>query len=342
MEEDLIRRKAELILGGEVRVPSGHRLPVRISRSTAGPGAGSRGIVLSFHGMRVKKPICTEGGDFELVPVEDGLRLDRGGEPFIERVDLEPVIYHSPGQAFFNLDQRCEFHCLFCTSPSLGVEATKGLTPESIAEMVAEAAEREDFVSAALTSGVAGGIGETVERMARTVELIKGKVPWATVGTEPYVDSEEQLLRLRDAGADEMKINIETSDESIFRKVCPDLDRDLLHRMIEAAVDIFGRGKVSSNIIIGLGESDGSVVEEMERLAAMGCAPGLRPLKVNDSNHGPLEEALGPLPELDADRLLRLSREQKRVMDAHGLDSRTFSTMCFECGCCDLVPFRDF
>lgn len=342
MEEDLIRRKAELILGGWVKTPSDWRPPVRISRSTAGPGAGTRGLVFRFGGMRVKKPISNEVGEFELQPYDGGLRLLRDGEVFIDPVEIEPVIYHSPGQAFFNLDQRCDFRCLFCSSPSLGVEATKNLTPESITEMVVEASERDDFVSVALTSGVVGSVAATVERMVTTVSLIRERLPWVTIGVEPYLDSVDQIWDLRDAGADEMKINVETPDADIFAKTCPDLDYDNIHRMIEAAVEVFGRGKVSSNIIIGLGETDAQVLEEVRRLAEMGCAAGIRPLKVNDLNRTALENVLGTLEEVDADRLIRLAKGQKRILEENGLDSRTFSTMCFECGCCDLVPFRDF
>ncbi len=342
MEEDMIQRKAELILGGAVRVPQDWRPPVRISRSTAGPGAGTRGLVFRFSGMRVKKPISTDEGEFQLEPYEGGLRLLRDGEVFIEQVEIEPVIFHSPGQAFFNLDQRCDFRCLFCASPSLGVEATKNLTPESITDMVVEASERDDFVSVALTSGVVGSVAATVDKMVRTVSLIRERLPWVTIGVEPYVDNEDQIWELRDAGADEMKINVETPNAEIFAKVCPDLDYENIRRMIEAAVEIFGRGKVSSNIIIGLGETDEQVLEEVRRLAEIGCAAGIRPLKVNDINRSALEGVLGALKVVDADRLIRLAHGQKRILEENGLDTRTFSTMCFECGCCDLVPFRDF
>ena len=41
MEEDLIFRKATLALGGKVKLPEGFEVPVRVSHSTSGPGAGS-------------------------------------------------------------------------------------------------------------------------------------------------------------------------------------------------------------------------------------------------------------------------------------------------------------
>ena len=42
------------------------------------------------------------------------------------------------------------------------------------------------------------------------------------------------------------------------------------------------------------------------------------------------------------DRAVRLAEIQKAAMKRHGLTTETSVTMCFECGCCDLVPFRDF
>ena len=102
MEEDLIARKAELILGGPVRIPEGFEPPSRISRSTAGPGAGYGSLVFSFGGFRVKKPISSDRGDFELVAGDGGLSMTRGGEPFLDRVEIVPIVYHCPGQAFFN------------------------------------------------------------------------------------------------------------------------------------------------------------------------------------------------------------------------------------------------
>ena len=100
-----VDKKAELILGGPVLIPSIGELPVRPSRSTAGPGAGSVGIVLSFQGLRVKKAISREKGGFELVPKEGNkFLLRKNGNVFIEELDILPVVFHAHDQAFFDLD----------------------------------------------------------------------------------------------------------------------------------------------------------------------------------------------------------------------------------------------
>ncbi|HEY3419970.1 MAG TPA: hypothetical protein VGK23_05400 [Methanomassiliicoccales archaeon] len=117
--KSLVEKKASLLLGGRVKIPSDMKLPYRTSCSTAGPGAGSTGIVLTFGGMRVKKAVSREDGDFELVPHDGRYSLWRNGKMFIEDVEIKPVVFHAPGQAFFNLDNRCIYGCTFCSSPLL-------------------------------------------------------------------------------------------------------------------------------------------------------------------------------------------------------------------------------
>jgi biotin synthase-related radical SAM superfamily protein len=151
----------------------------------------------------------------------------------------------------------------------------------------------------------------------------------------------EQIDALKQAGADEIKLNIETFDRGIFEKVCGGQDLDWILQTIEHAVEVFGRGKVTSNIIVGLGENDESVIAGIETLARMGCVVTLRPLKTNDLNRNRLKEALGEWDPLTEERLMRLVSKQKEILARHGLSTLTFQTMCHACTCCDIVPFKD-
>ena len=104
---------------------------------------------------------------------------------------------------------------------------------------------------------------------------------------------------------------------------------------------MFGRGKVTSNIIIGMGETDRNVLEGVSTLAGMGVVPTIRALKINPTNRPSLEGALGELTEVTPERLIHLTQEAKLILLAQGLSTMTYHTMCHECGCCDLVPFQD-
>lgn len=335
------RRKAILLAGGPIKVPEDFRPPFPVSRSTAGPGAGSASIVLTFGGARLKKAITTGEAEFSLEGSGPLYTILRGGEVIAENVEIRPTLAHAPEQAFFNLDTRCIYHCRFCTSPSLDKRITKDLDPDKVVAMVLKLAERPDLKAVAITSAVVSDPQSTVDKLVYVIRKVRERLPDIPIGVEPYIDRLEQVDQLKAAGADEIKLNIETFDRGIFEKVCGEQDQDRIMEAIAHAARVFGRGKVTSNIIVGMGETDENVLEGVEALARLGCVATLRPLRLNELNRGPMTEALGELEPIAPERMLDLARRQREVLERHGLTSYTLHTMCHECGCCDIVPFRD-
>jgi molybdenum cofactor biosynthesis enzyme MoaA len=335
------RLKAELLAGGSVRLPEDFRLPFPKSRSTAGPGAGRPEVVFAFGGTRAKKPVTRDEGEFDLVQSEQGLEIHREGRIIIPRVEVLPTLLHAPFQAFVNIDDTCILGCAFCNVPRLPNHITKHLDDENIVSMILKASEAEGFQSVALTSGVPVEPGTTVARMAGLVRRIRAALPDAPIGVEPYATRPDQVDSLFEAGADEIKLNIESFDRDIFERVCPGRDFDHILHAINHAGEVFGRNRVCSNIIFGLGETDENVVYGVKVLANMGAVATLRALRLSDMNEGPLREALGPLEPVDADRMVRLALAQKEVLVDYGLTTRSFRTMCHSCLSCDIVPFWD-
>ena len=339
MEEGL-KAKAELVLGGGVRLPEGFRIPVRVSRSTAGPGAGSGSLVFAFGGHRVKKPVSYGEGEFDLHEDGGALSLWKDGRLIADGVRIVPVGFHAPEQAFFTIDERCMFRCAFCASPHLDASASKGLTPEKVVGMIRGSEVRDSIKAIAFTSGVVVSVEHTVGLFADFVRAAREAFPDLPIGVEPYVDDPAQIRMLKDAGADEIKINTEAATRGIFSKVCPDLDYDSIPVMLEEAVRVFGRGRVASNLIYGLGETDDDIRRKVEELASMGVLVNLRPLKCSSVNLGNLAAA-GVVPErISPERALALSDMQREAFARHGLDPSDSRTMCFSCGCCDLIPLR--
>ncbi|TFG55472.1 MAG: radical SAM protein, partial [Methanomassiliicoccus sp.] len=287
------------------------------------------------------KGISRENGDFELVGGPEAYSLLMNGKPFIESLELKPILYHSPEQAFFNLGQECIFDCIFCTSKKLSKDITKDLDPDRVVELILEAEGKGGMKGVAFTSAVVGSIRQTMDRMTYVVSKVREALPNIPIGVEPYVESFEDIDRLKEVGADEIKINIESYDPRIIAIACPKLELGRQLEFLRYAVQVFGRGKVTSNIIIGMGETDRNVLEGVMTLAGMGVVPTIRALKVNPTNRPALEKALGKLTEVTPERLVHLSQEVKMILSTHGLSTRTYRTMCHECTCCDLVPFRD-
>ena len=341
MEEDL-RRKAVLTLGGAVSLPEGYELPVRVSHSTAGPGAGQGSAVFAFGRFRVKKTLTRGEAEFQLVEnPKGGLSMTRKGKPFIRRVRVEPVVRHAPEQAFFNLDPRCMYRCAYCTSPLLDPSDDKHLSTERIMEMLRESVSQFDVRAVSFTSGVVGSVDGTVDRFVEAVSAVRAEYPDMPIGVEPYVTSREHIQRLRDAGADEIKINLEAARRDVFAKACPDLDYDGIWDLLREAVEVFGRGNVVSNIIYGMGETEADLDVVMERMCRMGVLPGLRALRVNEMNRPRLIEAGVRWQKVTPQKAVMLAEMQMAAMKRHGLTTENCRTMCFACGCCDIVPFVD-
>lgn len=335
------RLKAELLAGGDVLLPKDLRLPFPPSRSTAGPGAGHTSVVFAFGGTRAKKRVSRDDGEFELVDDCGRFSVHRAGRPLIPGVELVPTLMHAPHQAFVNIDSSCMYGCLFCNSPRMPAHATKNLTDDRIVEMIVEASKREGFESVAFTTGVVGSPTQSVERMAGLARRVRALLPDTPIGVEPYATRPDEVEMLLDAGADEIKLNIQTYDQDIFEKVCPDLQYQHIMHAINHACEVFPRNRVSSNIIFGLGETDESVLEGATVLANMGCVATLRALRRDEQNIAHLQDAIGPLPPVTADRMTHLATEEKKILGKYGLTTLGFKTMCFACLSCDIVPFWD-
>ena len=129
---------------------------------------------------------------------------------------------------------------------------------------------------------------------------------------------------------------MECLDPAVFKIVCPGVSLDKIKAALDDAVQHFGRNKVFSNVIIGLGESDKALREGIEELAEIGVMPTLRAVYPH-----PLRKDEIYMVRPSAERLLSLARYTRRVLDKYDLHGDQTETMCYRCTGCDLVPHRD-
>lgn len=316
------------------------------ARSSAGPGAGVASFFFESRGHRVRLDATRDpkallkvqrvgegnnrsksSNDIDSVVIfYDGRELVRGR--------IEPALLHCPEQAYITLSESCIFDCTFCPVPKLGGR-TKSV--EEVMRMVDSAYRTGKMRAIAITSGIERSPEEEVTRSVEVVKsLTKYDVP---IGVSVYPTGDSSI-RLKEAGAVEIKYNVETMDREIFGRACADMDLDFVLASLEDAVDIFGENRVFSNFIIGLGESDRTVREGMETLAGIGVIPILRALNLHPLRPD-LKDVCPDAARPDADRLLGLARFEREVLDAHGLRADVAKTMCLPCGGCDLVPHWD-
>ncbi|MEW5937322.1 MAG: radical SAM protein [Candidatus Thermoplasmatota archaeon] len=340
MEDGIAAAKAQILSIGRVYVEPGTDVPRTFSRSTAGPDTGERALVLGFNDTRAKLFVSRDQSTPLHLDADHTLTLD--GRALLSNVRIEPILLHCPGQAFVNLSASCIYSCAFCTASQTPRHLALQLTEERIIEAVLRAAHHPGIHAVALTSAVTHSPHASFRKMLRALVRLRNALPDIPIGVEIYITEPGWVDMLREAGADEIKLNVETATPEIFQMVCSGRDRDMILRALERAVSSFGEGKVTSNIIFGLGEDDEEVLACAESLMEIGVVPNLRALRISGANSEKLQKALGfrPTPPPPS-RLLSLAMGAKLLLSKHRLSTRSFDTMCFPCKCCDLVPFSD-
>ncbi len=358
MDHKNLLKKAELLTCSAIVLDRSVQLPFPLSRGSAGPGAGSNTIVLEFGGTRanlmaIRETVGNNETPFKLLPsdplsnslapdsnteteqsIDPQFRILKDDKPFLHDVRVVRTLIHAPDQAFINIDARCQYRCLFCSSPHL--KNYKRISNDRWISIIRDAANSGRIRSIALTSGIPGTIEENVRDFE---DIIQGVSDLGLpIGVEPYIQEPEHVQRLYDSGASELKLNVETWDRKIFREICPDLDLDRIIQTLEHGIEIYGKNRVTSNIIIGFGESDENVVDGIESLARMGVAANIRILHLNQYNREPLEKIRRVEPII-IERLLFLRNEQIRIFRAYDIHPEEFRTMCFPCKGCDLEPY---
>jgi len=90
----------------------------------------------------------------------------------------------------------------------------------------------------------------------------------------------ENMRWLAEAGAERIGIPLDAATEELFSKVKgryvggPYVWAEQL-RLLSEAVQIFGKGEVSTHLIVGLGETEKEMVETVQRCVDMGVLPAL-------------------------------------------------------------------
>lgn len=334
-------KKAELILDNNIYISKKIRLPYPLDKSTAGPSSGSLSIAFKFANKHIKLLVNRDQNHRFQLKKENG-RYDilRYGEIFLENLEIIPIQFHAPYQIFLNIEDRCKYGCAFCNLTQKGLSSN--FDGERFLNIIQKSLSHNDFQAIALTSGVYPNNDELIDKICFIVKKIRQNSKYIPIGVETCISKQKELLHLKESGVDEIKINLQISDEKLFKKICPDFDYEEILDYLKEAVNIFGIGKVTTNIIYGIGESEKSLIKTIEKLALLGVVPTLRKIRVTGSIEKKMEDVLSnKLPEVSVNKIIRIGYEHKRILKKHGLHTKTFKTMCHKCGCCDIVPFWD-
>jgi biotin synthase-related radical SAM superfamily protein len=103
------------------------------------------------------------------------------------------------------------------------------------------------------------------------------KVP-VSISCQPL--NGENIRRLAEAGADRIGIALDAATENLFDKVKGSVaggpyNWEDQFRRLQEAVEVFGKGNVSTHLIVGLGETEKEAVHIIQQCVDMGVLPAL-------------------------------------------------------------------
>ncbi|MDD7938278.1 MSMEG_0568 family radical SAM protein [Actinomycetospora lutea] len=284
---------------------AGIRLETPVETRTGGAGPTDAGM-LWIEGFPVTVP-TTPSSEYVLRSEDNGAQgLYRHGERlasvtgarrprFYDRATADGTPYWKI--ALLHLDslastvvQACNYwntadQCAFC---GIGVSLDSGSTvarktPEQLAEVAVAAKELDGAVDATLTTGSSVAPDRGARYVARCGRAVKDA---AGLPVEIQFEPPRELGILDEVhgtgGADAVGIHVETFDPAVLARVAPGKARtglDTYYRTWERAVALWGRGRVSTYVILGMGEDPDLTVEGCRRAVDIGVYPFVVPLR---------------------------------------------------------------
>lgn len=226
-----------------------------------------------------------------------------------------------------------ETSCQFCAiEESLNSGKTIAhKTPEMLAEVAKAAVELDGVTQMIMTTGTPKTLDRgaaILEASARAVRAVVD-IPIQVQCEPPSEDMWFQ--RLKDAGVDALGMHLEAVSDRVRKQIMPGKASVPLSRYMsayKAAVQVFGKGNVSTYILAGLGDTEEEILSMSQQLIELGVYPFVVPFVPVAGT--PL--ANHPMP--DADMLDRIFAILGPQLVRHGLTSDTLKAGCAKCGAC--------
>ena len=229
--------------------------------------------------------------------------------------------------------------CRFCAiEASLDSGATTRVkTPAQLAEVAAAAVRLDGIRQVVLTTGTTATPDRGARYLARCVRAILEAVPGLPIQVqcEPP-DDPGAIAELAAAGATAIGIHIESLDDEVRARWMPgkaSVPLDAYEAAWDEAVRCFGRNKVSTYVLVGLGEDPDELVAGCARLVERGVYPFVVPFR-------PLAGTLAadhPAPPTEV--LADVTRRVGAVLADAEMRGADQGAGCAACGACSALSY---
>jgi radical SAM protein (TIGR04043 family) len=232
-----------------------------------------------------------------------------------------------------------ETRCRFCTiEESLRSGATTQVKrPEQLGEVAAAAVRLDGVRQMVMTTGTSNGPDRGARHLARCVRAVKAAVATLPIQVqiEPPVDL-DWINGLHQSGADAIGIHIEALDPEIRARWTPGKATVPVERYEEAwdrAVKVFGANRVSTYLLVGLGETADDLVAGAVVLIERGVYPFVVPYRPLVGSLADAEGVPAPDPVVVAD----VTRRVALALSAAGMRGVDQVAGCAACGACSAL-----
>lgn len=223
--------------------------------------------------------------------------------------------------------------CRFC---GIGLSLDSGRTiarktPAQLAEVAVAARDLDGAVDATLTTGSTRAPDRGARYVAECGRVVKeaSGLP-VEVQFEPPHDL-TVLEEVHAAGIDAVGIHVESFDPKVLAHVAPGKFRtgiETYFRTWERAVELFGEGRVSTYVILGMGEDPDLTIAGCKRAVEIGVYPFVVPLR---PVAGSLMEDVAPPTAAYTERIYR---KVAGYLTDRGIGADTAVAGCARCQAC--------
>ena len=226
--------------------------------------------------------------------------------------------------------------CQFCAIEQ-SLEAGKTIaqkSPEQLAE-VAEAAVRLDGVEQlVMTTGTPNTTDRGAAYLIECAKAVKARVDIPIQAQCEPPDDFAWFESMKAAGIDSLGMHLEVIEPEVRDRIMPGKAKVSLGYYFEAfaaAVNVFGRGEVSTYLLAGLGDSQETIVKTCERLIDMGVYPFVVPFVPITGT--PLADQQPPSNEF----MVGIYERVGAMLNHKGLFSQDMTAGCAKCGACSAL-----
>ena len=334
-----------------------------VRRGGAGP-ADAGAYVIDGHPVMIPAlSLSARSSEYAFVQDGDRLRLERDGRPLCHAAAVQrPRFYDGRTADGVPYDKIARLHGLDCLASTviqecvrfgskrtrcrfcaIGASLAQGSTihtktPEQLAEVALAARDLDGVRHVTLTAGTTACPDDGAVYLGRCAKAIaEATVLPVEIQFEPLRD-QSLYARLRDMGVTDVGIHVESFDPAVRRRMTPgkaEVDLETYFEAFAAAVAVFGRNKVSTYVILGLGEDSQATLDGCRRAAALGVYPVVVPLRPL------LDSCLAEAKPVDPDYLGGMYRAVGRMLTDQGLSAERSSAGCVRCRACSLLQFTE-